>query len=188
MNIQTIDTVTGSVLDLSKVKGFLYIVGTQDDVLLQSMMSAAVECCEKYIRRNILETTLGLWFDRGEILERMMKDYSIHTPRGRLISVTRISTYEEDGTETVVPVADYFVDNTSEHEGRIHFLVHHDGTRLLNALYIEINVGYETIPQSLIQGMQMLIAHWFENREAYENGIVPKSIQKIWSPERLWRV
>lgn len=188
MRIEII-TPSDPLLDLTKVKAHLRVEIADDDVLITGMMLAAEKACEKYIRRFLLSAEVALWFDNLRC--DLEADGTIHTPKGKLQSVSQIATYDEVGGETVVLSSDYLVDSVSEQEGRIHFSTLPYGSRDINSVKISCTIGYATynaVPAILVQGMYMLIAHWYENREAYENGAVPRTIRNLWQCERIMRI
>lgn len=185
MKLQIITPSDSTVLDLAEVKSFIKVEDTSDDGVIQALIYAAEKQCEEYIRRFLLPTVVGLWFDLGEAPNIFC------TPKGKLISVDKVATYTLTGEETVIAVEDYLVDSVSEQEGRVHFLSSHYGSRPINSLVVECTIGYadaDSVPNTLIQGMNMLIAHWYENREAYEKGSVPRTIRNMWQSERIMRL
>ena len=188
MRIQVITPNAGVVLVLASVKAFLKVEIATDDAVIQAMCYAAEKQCEKYIRRYLLPTVLGLWFDLGRLSEDLHPDGCIYTPGGKLITVDEIATYNSAGEETVASSSDYLVDSVSEQEGRVRFLTSLDGMREINSLKIKCTVGYATVasvPKNLIHGMCMLVSHWYYNREAYEKGVVPRTIRNLWQSERI---
>lgn len=212
MHQQTITPAAETVLELTDVKLFLRVDISADDDIITRMMRAAEKKCQDYIRRPLLPTVMGLWFDLGEVFDRMTpkrdrgfisnhpsnwpthpvsSEGSIDLPKGNCTAVTKIASYNEANEETIIPTENYFVDTTSDQGGRVHFYTLNDGTRPVNSLLIQFTAGYadvDSIPETLIHGMNMLISHWYENREAYENGTVPKSVKSIWNSERIWKI
>ena len=187
MRMQTI-TPAASVLTLAKVKAFLRVDVNTDDTLIGDLMSAAELKCASFTRRALAATVVGLWFDLGEIYREIDGTGCVTTPLGQLVSVAKVATYADDGTETTVPSSDYYVDTVSSWEGRVLFFNVSDGSRPVNSLFIQCTVGYATCPAILVQGMMMLVAHWYENREAYDKGVVPATIRNMWNQERIMHI
>ncbi|MBJ3774822.1 head-tail connector protein [Acuticoccus mangrovi] len=108
-------------------------------------------------------------------------------PRGGVIrlapapiqSVDAVTVYAQDGTPTVVSSDDYEVDSASA-PGRLKFAAGRFwGARAMNGIEVDVTVGYgdpEDVPAPLKQAVLLLIAYWFEEREAARVGAVTEPV------------
>lgn len=114
-----------------------------------------------------------------------------------LLQVDAVTVYDADGVPSVVPASDYEVD-TALAPARIRMargVVVLPG-REINGIEIDVTAGYgsgaEDVPAPLRQAILMLVAHWFENREAAQHGVaaaeVAHGVSRLVGPYRLVRV
>ncbi|MEM8663858.1 MAG: head-tail connector protein [Pseudomonadota bacterium] len=86
-----------------------------------------------------------------------------------VISVDAVTVYAADGTPEVVPASEYQADLASA-PGRLKFAAGRVwGARAMNGLEVDITCGYGAaadVPAPLKQAILMLVAYWFEQREA----------------------
>jgi len=147
---------------------------TTDDALITSLIVAARELCEVKTERSFVNTTWDLTLD---YLPRC-----IFLPRSRLSSVTSLSYYATDGTLTVMSSADYVVDTASE-PGRITQAVNATwpGTQdRTGAVIVRFVAGYgaaaSSVPDSIKAAIQLLVGHWYENRESVVVGTITSEL------------
>lgn len=114
-----------------------------------------------------------------------------------LVRVDAITVYDAEGTPGVVPASDYEIDVTSV-PARVRMargVVILPG-REINGIEIDVTAGYgaaaEDVPAPLRQAILMLVAHWFENREAAQHGVaaaeVAHGVSRLVGPYRMVRV
>ena len=140
-------------------------VSVEDD-LIEAIITTAREDCESFQNRVYITQTWELWFDNFP-----GKNY-IAIPLPPLQSITSITYYDTDDTESTFSSGDYFVDTKSE-PGRV---VLNDGKawpstslRPANGVCITFEAGYgvaSDVPKAVKQAMLLLIGHYYENREA----------------------
>ena len=113
-----------------------------------------------------------------------------------LIRVDAVTVYDDAGVPSLVPAADYLVDTASV-PARIRMdraLV--AGGREINGIEIDVTAGYgpdaEDVPETLRQAVLMLVAHWFENREAAQYRVaraeIAHGVSRLVNPHRLVRI
>lgn len=152
-----------------EAKAHARIDGTEEDARVDALIAAARADVENRTGRALVAQG---W--------RIVRD---GVPRGGVLrlspapvqSVTAVTVYGEDGAPSVVPAEEYEVDVASS-PGR---LVLRRGlgwqARSVNGLEVDITCGYggpEAVPAPLRHAVLMLVAYWFEVREAAAYGVV----------------
>ena len=164
-------------LTLAEAKLHMRVEVADDDALITSLITAARQWCEAFQGRAYITQTWQLWLDKWP------KGDAISIPRPPLQSVTSIKYYGADGAEYVMPAADYLVDTKSE-PGRI--VLGYGKTwpsvtlRPAGAIAIEFVAGYgnaDAVPQRVKQAILLLVASWYQNREAVITGTVSKEVE-----------
>jgi len=106
----------------------------------------------------------------------------IELPFAPVSSITEIKFFNGLGVEEVLPVAEF----QSDLIGRPHRICPVFGSTWpvtetrLNAVTVTFVAGHdsnEPVPEDIIHGMKMLIAHWDRNREAVVIGTISKAIE-----------
>lgn len=128
---------------------------SEDSAVLTPLLTAAREFCENITGRALAPQTIkaypeswGLW----------------RLPRPPLVTVTSVKYYDGDDTEYTLDSADYQIDTV---DGQILILEEPSVTlRDLNPIIVEYTAGYTSCPKAIRQAMLLLIAHWYQNREA----------------------
>jgi uncharacterized phiE125 gp8 family phage protein len=128
---------------------------SEDAMIISPLITAAREYCENVTGRALATQTItaypeawGLW----------------RLPRAPVISVASIKYYDEDNAEYTLAAADYQLDTV---DGQV-LILDEPGTALreLNPIAVEYVAGYTDCPMTVRQAMLLLIAHWYQNREA----------------------
>lgn len=152
-----------------EAKAHARIDGSDEDARVDALIAAARADVENRTGRALV--TQG-W--------RIVRDA---VPRGGIVrlapapvrSVTAVTVYGDDGSPSVVPADEYEVDLASS-PGRLVLRRGLGwGVRSVNGLEVDITCGYgepEAVPAPLKHAVLMLVAYWFEVREAAEYGIV----------------
>lgn len=97
----------------AECKLFARIDGNSEDSLIENFISATRAATELYLRRALINQTITLYLDTWPPAE----DF-VSLPRPPLVSVSSISTIDEDGTATTYDTDNYYVDTYSD-PGRI---------------------------------------------------------------------
>ncbi|GJM01785.1 MAG: hypothetical protein DHS20C08_02860 [Rhodomicrobium sp.] len=155
-------------VSLTELKNALRIDDTADDLLLSSLITAARVMIETTTARLMINQSWGYFRKavRGAGV--------VHLPLSPLQSVDEILIHHQDGSSTSLDSSAYTVDpakmrpklqfnNSSEPESGQHSLASN-----LNSLEIRFTAGYggaaSAVPDDLKQAVQMLAAHWYEQR------------------------
>jgi len=145
---------------------------TDEDTLISTILiPAARRYCEQHCQRPLLSEDLMQW--RGQPAPR------IELAAG-LVAVESVNYMDADGVEQTLPPARYYTD-TAEHIGTVQLLggqwpamqLHHP-----KPLRIQYRAGWPTdaVPADIKQAMLLLIAHWYDNREAVVIGTITSNL------------
>lgn len=172
---------------LADAKVHLRLAHNDDDATISALISAARLHVEAETRRALIDQdwrlTLDAWPRDGIVKLRP-------TP---LRAVAAVTLYGADGTPTVLDAASYLVDLASA-PARLKLRSGAGASlRALNGIEIDFTAGYgatpDTVPVPLIEAILMLIAHWYEHREAVaENGafaVLPTGVEALIAPYRV---
>jgi uncharacterized phiE125 gp8 family phage protein len=179
MNLRVITPPAAEPVSLEAMKAHLRVDGTTDDVLISSYLLSARELGEGLARRAFLTQTLELTINAWPIANCPYK-----LPRPPLQSIVSVKYKNQTGVEATW--TDYVADTASE-PGTVIFRST-PGVALLEsgAITIRFVAGYADssafLPNSLVQGILQLVAHWYENRESQD---VPGNIRKLFIGERV---
>lgn len=172
---------------LDEARLFARIDGTAEDAAVTQMIRAARTDVESRTGRALV--TQG-W--------RIVRD---GVPRGGVVrlapapvqTVYAVTVYGDDGAPQVVPAADYEVDLASS-PGRLVFSTSWAG-RAVNGLEIDLTAGYgapAAVPAPLKHAILMLVAYWYEQREAALVGAVAgpvaNGVAALCAPYRMARL
>lgn len=168
---------------------------TEDQPLITALITAAREYCEKYSGRAYITQTIRASFDSWPL-------FPIRLPRPPLAAVDSVKYYGEDNAEYTLDAASYYTDTDSE-PGRIAIAsgISLPATTLrdINAVQITYTAGYgaaaTAVPQRVKQAIMLLVAHWYESREAVivgRTGNMSKEIEfavhNLLAQDRIWPV
>lgn len=179
MNLRVITPPTSEPVSVETAKAHIKVDIADDDVLITSYIATAREKGESLARRAFMTQTLEL------VIDAWPSNGVLKLPRPPLQSVSWVRYLDDAGDEHTY--TDYQVDVRSE-PGRIVFKSF--PSRALfpsGAIAVRFVAGYgaaTSVPNVFIQGILMLVGHWYENREAvtvnnlqaYEVPIGPKNL------------
>lgn len=161
---------------------------TSEDALLAAWVTAAREVVEHRTQRSLLTQTWEL------TLEGFPCGRVIHLPRPPLKSVTSITYVDTAGASQTLATSAYQVDTTGI-VGRIRpaYATPWPPTRCqFNAVTIRFVAGYgdpAAVPAALKAAMQLLLANWYENREAVITGTIatqlPLGVEALLDPYQV---
>lgn len=166
-------------ITLQETKDYLRVDFTDDDALISMLITAARQFIEKLTRRSIAVATWEMSLDefpQGEII----------IPLPPLKTINSIA-YIKGGTPQTFSY--YEVDDYSQPARLKGEWPETDN--VLNAVKINFDAGYDTVPEPLKQAMLLLISHWYENREPVTmNGspaTIPFTVDALVSQYKIWR-
>lgn len=161
---------------LADVKLFLRIDGSAEDALLTSLIVAARQSAEHYLRRSLINQTWKLSYD----------DYLAEETgllRGPVVSVTSVTRVDRDGTTSALSSQNYFLRQTDD-------VLVCDVTPFAHRLEIVYVAGYGAdasyVPAAVKQGMLSHIAALYEHRAL--GAPLPDTARTLYAPYRVMGV
>lgn len=162
-------------ITIDEAKQFLRLLpdDNSEDNFISGLITAAREYCENFTARALATQTIMLYLDSIPS--------EVEVPMPPLQSVDKIEVIDADKVaHELTADTDYMIDNgeissiiftASAQEVAAHLYP-------INPVQITCTVGYDAdIPVGIKQAMLLLIAHWYENREAVAtNGEVGERI------------
>jgi len=152
---------------LTEVKAHLRVDSSDEDNLLNSLITSARQYCEAFQKRSYITQTWELWLDA------FPSESYINVSLPPLQSISSVKYYDTDDTEATFSSDDYFVDTKNE-PGRV--VLNYSKTwpsttlRPSNGVCVEFKAGYgdaaSDVPEKVKQAMLLLIGAWYEQREA----------------------
>lgn len=178
-------------LTLTEAKLWLKVDHTADDDLITTMIVMATNRAEAYLSRKLISGTLVEKYD--SFCDARNDGCFIRIPSPPLTSVTSIQYIDEDGVTQTWSSAEYTVDTSSE-PGRIALAfeqVWPTTRRVVDAVTITYLAGYATadaVPDSIKQGMYMIIASFYEDRNVSPDSMKRPRLpvwEDCWANERI---
>jgi len=177
---------------LEEAKSHLRVDASDDDTLIEGLITAARQYYEDVTRRALITQTWRLSLDRwpggSEIL----------LPRAPLQSVTSVVYTDSDGTATTWSSDEYAVDADSE-PGRVVLGYGYSWPSATLRTSLPIQITYEAgygdaddVPEKIKQAIKLLVGHWYENREGVmvAQGVsiqgLPLAIDSLVWANRVW--
>lgn len=170
-------------VSVAELRTYLREPSDQDAALTRLIKAAreyVEETCGLALISQTRELTLDAWPGGGDGLGWWdgVQDGAIGSnapryvelPRGPLISITSVKTYDNTNAATTWSASSYFAD-TGNRPGRLALL---DGavwpmpTRSASGIVIRYVAGYAdaaAVPNALCLAVLQIAAHWYENRE-----------------------
>lgn len=186
-------------VSLAEAKSHLRVDVSDDDTLIEGLIKAARIYVENATRRALVTQTWQLDLDDWPSAGKMpTATDEIALPRPPLGSVTSVVYVDSDGDSNTFSADDYDVDTVTE-PGRI--VLGYGKTwptatlRPMSPIAVTYVAGYgdaADVPQHVKQMMLMLLAHWYENREATITGAgvvaspVPFAVESLLWLERVF--
>jgi uncharacterized phiE125 gp8 family phage protein len=157
------------------IKSFLKVDGNDDNDLLKILIEAARNKVEANLGRSLITQTWKLTLD--EFPETNYIELSLPP----LISVTTVTSYASDDSGTVYSSDNYYVDVPGSRIYLNDGQVWPQATRPHNKAEIIYVTGYgaaaTNVPGALRSAILMLVAHWYENREAVSLGDISTEVK-----------
>jgi uncharacterized phiE125 gp8 family phage protein len=189
MIVSLVTPADGQVMTLESLKTFLRVDHTDEDTVIQSLLSAATGQVEAFLKRQLLTATYDGFLDKfppGGVIECSLPP---------LQSVSSVKYVDSAGVEQTWDPGNYTVDTVAE-RGRIYpnYQITWPTTRgQRKAVTVRFIAGYgaqEDIPADIIAAIKILVATLFENREDYITGTVvhklPFASKQLLLPHVAW--
>ena len=175
----------GEPVSLTEARAHLRVSADDEDALIAGYILAARQWVERTTQRKLATQTWDWQLDEFSPC--------LTPPVSPLQSVTSIQYTDPDGALQTLPSSEYQVD-TGSLLARIApaYGKAWPATRAqLHAVTVRLVIGYSTaMPEEFRHAILMLVAHWYENREAIAapnaGAPVPLGVQSLLSPHRLF--
>lgn len=178
-------------VSLEDAKAYLKVDGGDEDLLIASLIITS---------RLHLEAALGLALVTQSfrlVLDRWPKSGAIRVPVRPVQAIEEVRIRDGEGGVEVLDPAGYDVDVSSA-PARIAWMsgAPPQPAKRMNGLEVDLVAGYgpdaADVPAPIRQGLQMLVAHWYENRDPVEIGspktAIPPAVSSLVKPYRLVRL
>ncbi|MGN6149882.1 MAG: head-tail connector protein [Rhizomicrobium sp.] len=183
MSLQLTTPPAAEPVTLDQAKAHLKVDTTDDDALITSLISAARARAEWHTGRAFVTQSWTLWLDAwppGGIIE---------IPLPPLQSVTSVTAYAMDDSETVLDPATYQVDATSS---PARLLLKPNASlpvnlRRINAVAVAFTAGYggaSDAPAPVCEAILKIIANFYVNRGDAE-AVTPSGALALLAPYRI---
>ncbi len=175
-------------VSLGEAKAHLRVDGTDEDLLISSLITAARVHIEQTLMQAMITQSWRL------VRDDWPADGPVEIALGPVQQVSEIRVLDADGSSQIIPASDYLVDTASAPVRivRAAAAVWPAPTRAINGIEIDFSAGYgdspSDVPQPLRQAILLLVAHWFERREPVAVGAnvvrVPETVGGLIAPYR----
>ena len=150
MNLQVriVTDMTAEPVELSEVKNFCKVTGTQDDALITLLTTSARKALEKYTSSSFGGKTIHAYW------QQIPGDWIVELPYGPIISVDAIYKIDEQGTEEALTLnTDYYVIGDQDFKIKLEQFWS-TGYTVSRSLRVEYTAGYgnsatEPLPDEL---------------------------------------
>ncbi|MEM8494444.1 MAG: head-tail connector protein [Planctomycetota bacterium] len=167
MSLALIDILGDEPIDHEDAKRHARVIAGADDTQIRAMITAARQLCEAYTGRAII---------RARYKQRLAKFPScqpIVLDKPPLIAVESIEYVDTAGAVATVATADYKV-STYGDPGRIVLAMGKSWPSVRSfaaePVTVTFTAGYTDPPESIKHAVRLLVAHWYDNREAVVSG------------------
>lgn len=176
MDYTVLTNITEEPVSLEDFKVYLRtILGdtSEDDAVIEPVISAAREYCEGITGRAIAQQEVQLVLDSLE--------HFITLPKPPIVSVTSITYKDENGD--VHEIEDFITDTIKG----IVYIPNLPNEKLypFSPVTVQYNAGYTDVPKMLRQAILLVGAHWYENREMLQFGSRYNEVQAGLVPQIL---
>ncbi len=177
---------------LLEAKAHLRVDHNDEDTLISSLIITSRLHIEASLGLGLITQSWSLFLDDWP------PGTTVRLPMRPVQSVSAVRLYNENETTQTVAASGYYVDG----KGTPARLVRLGGVgwpgpeRKANGIEIAFTAGYgaaaSDVPQPIRQALLLLIAHWYERREPFEQGgsavAIPKMVSELLMPYRERRL
>lgn len=183
ISLSVVSPAASEPVTLTEAKLHLREDGTEQETLIEGLITAARELIEGETGRVLMAQTVRQYFDDFPADNGTLR-LAVYPAR----SISSVNYRDTDGVSTVLATSDYRADVVSE-PARIDSDIDEPWPTtegVINGVWVDVAAGYATIaavPQGLKQAILLTVGHWFENRETVNIGNIvaelPVSIQRL---------
>lgn len=165
-----------SLVTVQEVKSHSRIDGDNDDAYIASLAKAAQDALDgpsgmtgRALMTQTWKLTLGLMSGKSRLA----------IPVAPFQAVTTLKYYDADNVQQTADLADYIVfgdDDRAYVEPNTAWPAMYDRPDALELVFVAGYGNRDAVPQSIVQACFLLIAHWYEHREAVTVGAVATEV------------
>lgn len=165
-----------SVVQLTDMLAHLNLTAGLDDALVQDKINSAEAWIEQFTGLALLPQTRTIYFDRFH--------RSLKLPVRPVQSITSITYLDDTQTQQTLASNSYIATPLNSDDNPT-YLYPASGTcwpvtaRVKSAVAVTVQAGYASaanVPLPLYEAIKLLVAHWYENREASLVGITSSEL------------
>ena len=172
MSLRLITAPTVEPVSVETAKGFLRVDHALEDALIASLVKAARDKGEELSRRAFITQTWEM------IIDAWPGNNRLRIWRPPLQSVTSVKYYDSNNAEHTW--TDYVVDTRNEPGVIIFNSLPSDALLESGAIVVRFVAGYgsaeSNVPERIKTAILLLVAHWYEHREAINVGNIVSEI------------
>lgn len=171
-------------ISLVQMKEHLRVEHSSEDTLISAYITSARLHIEALLSKVLISQNWRINFDKlptGKVF---------HLPLAPILVLNSVSFYTEQTGPNVIPPVDYTIDLDS-FRPRFSLNLQRQNLRAFGAYELNVTAGYgpapEDVPADIRQALRLLVAHWYENREAatpLAREHLPYSVRTILEPHR----
>ncbi|WP_254509884.1 head-tail connector protein [Anatilimnocola floriformis] len=166
-------------VSLADMKQHARISREDEDTTISAFVTAARQYSETFLRRQLMPATWRMSLDCFPAEMRL--------PLPPLQSVTSITFVDGNGTTQTVASDTYYVDSTTEPGRIVPVGCWPTARNQPGAVKVTFVAGYDTVPATVTTAIKMLAAHYYEHREAVNEGgltEVPMAVESLLMSEQ----
>ena len=181
---RTVDAATEPITT-AEAKTQLVVDHSDDDTFIDTLIVAARKYCERFTRRALITQTWVLSrdeFPSGATIGEGNTD--IYFPVNPVLGITTLAYTDTAGDAQTLSAGTGYQLDTNREPGRVTVPVSGSWpavqTGKVNAVQITFTAGYgaaSAVPEDIKHAIKLLVAHWYENREAVAVGVASKEIE-----------
>jgi len=170
-------------LSLEEAKDHLRVTGSEEDSLINNLITAVRNEAENYLNRVLITQVWDLYLDS-------FPAYSITLNKTPVQSVTSIKYYDGDNSLQTWAATDYDIDHYSEPANIFpafgkYFPV---SSGRINSVIVRMTCGYGDsgdVPDAIKSGMLMYLTYLYDNRGDATTTGIPHAVWNIWNNYRI---
>tara|TARA_R110002012_G_scaffold120651_1_gene270054 strand:+ start:11332 stop:11934 length:603 start_codon:yes stop_codon:yes gene_type:complete len=182
-----VDSVDGTEpVTTAEAKLYARVDIADDDTLIASLVTAARVMAESICRRDFIDRTYTWYMDDWPY------SYTFNLPRNPVTLINNVKYYDTDAVLQTLASSVYTFDQYSIPQ-KLWLAPDQTWPNLDNDIRHKVQVNFSTVvsvPETVNTAIKMLVAHWYENREAVVIGSgtnpLPLAVESLLWSERIW--
>ncbi len=167
-------------LTLAEARTFIRLGTGEDDAVLATLIGAATAICEQFIGAALVERTVTQTLPISGTWQRLAME--------PVRTITAVRGVPADGSAFALPVTSYAIDIDSNGTGWVRVSAPGAAGRAEVTYQAGMAAAAAGVPEVLRQGVLMLTAHLYRDRDREVPGAPPAAVAALWRPWRRMRV